>query len=33
MYPEHAAPGDVAIYQFSTSSAVAGYLAEQGRAR
>jgi glycosyltransferase involved in cell wall biosynthesis len=30
MYPEHAAPGDVAIYQFTTSSAVAGYLAEQG---
>jgi glycosyltransferase involved in cell wall biosynthesis len=29
-YPEHAAPGDVAIYQFTTSSAVAGYLAEQG---
>jgi glycosyltransferase involved in cell wall biosynthesis len=29
MYPEHAAPGDVAIYQFTTSSAVAGYLAEQ----
>jgi glycosyltransferase involved in cell wall biosynthesis len=28
-YPEHAAPGDVAIYQFTTSSAVAGYLAEQ----
>ena len=28
MYPEHAAPGDVAIYQFTTSSAVAGYLAE-----
>jgi L-malate glycosyltransferase len=27
MYPEHAAPGDVAIYQFSTSSAVADYLA------
>ena len=23
MYPEHAAPGDVAIYQFTTSSAVA----------
>jgi len=30
MYPEHAAEGDVAIYQFTTSSAVAGYLAEQG---
>jgi L-malate glycosyltransferase len=30
MYPEHAAPGDVAIYQFTTSSAVAGYLAERG---
>ena len=30
MYPEHAAPGDVAIYQFTTSSAVAGYLAEHG---
>jgi L-malate glycosyltransferase len=29
-YPEHAAPGDVAIYQFTTSSAVAGYLAERG---
>jgi glycosyltransferase involved in cell wall biosynthesis len=29
MYPEHAAEGDVAIYQFSTSSAVAGYLAER----
>jgi len=29
MYPEHAADGDVAIYQFSTSSAVAGYLAER----
>jgi glycosyltransferase involved in cell wall biosynthesis len=28
MYPEHAAPGDVALYQFSTSSAVAGYLAQ-----
>jgi glycosyltransferase involved in cell wall biosynthesis len=28
-YPDHAAPGDVAIYQFSTSSAVAGYLAER----
>ena len=28
MYPEHAAPGDVAIYQFSTSSAVAQYLRE-----
>ncbi len=30
MYPEHAATGDVAVYQFTTSSAVAGYLAEQG---
>ena len=30
MYPEHAAPGDVAIYQFTTSSAVAGYLDELG---
>lgn len=30
MYREHAAPGDVAIYQFTTSSPVAGYLAEQG---
>jgi glycosyltransferase involved in cell wall biosynthesis len=29
MYPEHAAPGDVHIYQFSTSSAVAAYLAER----
>ena len=29
MYPDHAAPGDVAIYQFSTSSAVAGYLEER----
>jgi L-malate glycosyltransferase len=29
MYPEHAAKGDVAIYQFTTSSAVAGYLAER----
>jgi L-malate glycosyltransferase len=29
MYPDHAAEGDVAIYQFSTSSAVAGYLAER----
>jgi L-malate glycosyltransferase len=28
MYPEHAAPGDVAIYQFTTSSAVAGFLVE-----
>ncbi len=27
-YPEHAAPGDVAVYQFSTSSGVASYLAE-----
>ncbi|MFZ0250933.1 MAG: glycosyltransferase family 4 protein [Acidimicrobiales bacterium] len=30
MYPERAAPGDVAIYQFTTSSAVAGFLAERG---
>ena len=30
MYPEHAARGDVAIYQFTTSSAVAPYLAEHG---
>ena len=30
MYPEHAEAGDVAIYQFTTSSAVAGYLAEHG---
>ena len=29
-YPEHAADDDVAIYQFTTSSAVAGYLAEHG---
>jgi glycosyltransferase involved in cell wall biosynthesis len=29
IYPEHAAKGDVAIYQFTTSSAVAGYLAER----
>ena len=29
MYPEHAAAGDVHIYQFSTSSAVAGFLAER----
>jgi len=29
MYPEHAAPGDVLIYQFSTSSAVAAFLAER----
>ena len=29
-YPEHAAPGDVALYQFTTSSPVAGYLAERG---
>jgi L-malate glycosyltransferase len=28
MYPEHAAEGDVALYQFTTSSAVAPYLAE-----
>jgi glycosyltransferase involved in cell wall biosynthesis len=29
MYPEHAAEGDVLIYQFSTSSAVAAFLAER----
>ena len=29
-YPEHATPGDVAIYQFTTSSPVAGYLAGRG---
>ena len=29
MYPDHSAEGDVAIYQFSTSSAVAAYLAER----
>jgi L-malate glycosyltransferase len=29
MYPDHATPGDVHIYQFSTSSAVAGFLAER----
>jgi glycosyltransferase involved in cell wall biosynthesis len=29
MYPDHASPGDVHIYQFSTSSAVAGFLAER----
>jgi glycosyltransferase involved in cell wall biosynthesis len=29
MYPEHAADGDVLIYQFSTSSAVAAFLAER----
>jgi glycosyltransferase involved in cell wall biosynthesis len=29
-YPQHAGAGDVAVYQFTTSSAVAGYLAEQG---
>jgi glycosyltransferase involved in cell wall biosynthesis len=29
MYPDHEARGDVAIYQFSTSSAVAGFLAER----
>src|SRR6185437_3095434 len=29
-YPEYAAAGDVAVYQFTTSSAVAGYLAEHG---
>jgi hypothetical protein len=26
-YPEHAEAGDVALYQFTTSSAVAGFLA------
>ncbi len=30
MYPEHAARGDVAVYQFTTSSPLAGYLAEHG---
>jgi glycosyltransferase involved in cell wall biosynthesis len=30
MYPQHAAEGDVAVYQFTTSSAVASYLAEHG---
>ena len=30
MYPDHAAEGDVAIYQFTTSSVVAPYLAEHG---
>jgi L-malate glycosyltransferase len=29
MYPDHAAAGDVAIYQFSTSSVVARFLAER----
>jgi glycosyltransferase involved in cell wall biosynthesis len=29
-YPEHAAAGDVAIYQFTTSSPLAAYLAERG---
>jgi glycosyltransferase involved in cell wall biosynthesis len=29
MYPEHAAEDDVAVYQFTTSSVVAEYLAEQ----
>ena len=29
MYPEHAAKGDVALYQFTTSSAVAAYLLER----
>jgi glycosyltransferase involved in cell wall biosynthesis len=28
-YREHAAPGDVAMYQFTTSSSVAGFLVEQ----
>ena len=30
MYPEHATEGDVAVYQFTSSSAVAGYLVEHG---
>ena len=30
MYPEHAAEGDVALYQFTTSSAIAAYLLERG---
>jgi glycosyltransferase involved in cell wall biosynthesis len=29
MYPEHAGKGDVALYQFTTSSAVAAYLLER----
>jgi glycosyltransferase involved in cell wall biosynthesis len=29
MYPEHSQPGDVLIYQFSTSSAVATFLSER----
>jgi glycosyltransferase involved in cell wall biosynthesis len=29
MYPEHAADGDILLYQFSTSSAVAAFLAER----
>jgi glycosyltransferase involved in cell wall biosynthesis len=29
MYPDHAAAGDVAIYQFSTSSVVASFLADR----
>jgi glycosyltransferase involved in cell wall biosynthesis len=29
-YPEHAEPGDIALYQFTTSSAVAPYLLELG---
>ena len=29
MYPDHAEPGDVLIYQFSTSSAVARFLVER----
>jgi glycosyltransferase involved in cell wall biosynthesis len=33
MYPEHARPGDVLIYQFSTSSAVASFLAERSERR
>ena len=28
-YPEHAAAGDVAMYQFTTSSSLAGFLAER----
>ncbi len=30
MYPDHAAQGDIAVYQFTTSSALAPYLAEHG---
>ena len=29
-YPEHSTPGDVAVYQVTTPSVVAGYLAEHG---